>query len=80
MDLEYIKQKRDGWRHCDAFNARWYDYIKIDMVDYLISEIERLKKEIEDIRDSAFSTMERSKSSAIRAIYYRAQQALKEKK
>ncbi len=46
MDLEKIKRQRDCWTHCDAFNSHWYDYIKLDMVDYLISETERNRMDI----------------------------------
>ena len=49
--LEEIKKEMECWKHCDSYYAYWHNYIKEDMVRWLISEIERLNKVIQTQAD-----------------------------
>ena len=45
--FEEIKNEMDCWDHCDSYYSYWHNYIKEDMVRWLISENERLRKDLE---------------------------------
>ena len=51
--FEKVKSTRERWEKYDAHDAHdthyvyWHDYITLDMVDFMISEIERLTEELE---------------------------------